>query len=243
MLGHLRAIHEAHGLGVILIGEVSGEQDALDAEHVEAEPQRRHRCDAGRGDDEIVEEVLARQLGKLADGADLHFEQVAVVDALQPERNALAHVAEHDPELGIAIEQSRHDQAHGVKPGLGGEPPTGEIQAVVEIGRHHRRRGLARMEIDRHVLRLGGLEDRPILRRVEILPHRVGVDDQAAETELLSGPLDLPCRRRRILRRDRGEAREPRRIGLHRSRERVVRFSGKPRRQRRVEHLHARRGE
>jgi hypothetical protein len=129
-----------------------------------------------------------------------------------------------------------------MQPGLRGKAPAGEVKAVVEERRHHRRRGLARMEVDRHVERLGRLEDGPVFG-VEILAHRMGVDDHPAEAELPGGALNLPRRRRRILGRDGGKARESSRMSFDRSRKGVIRFRGQSYRQRPVEHLHARRRE
>jgi hypothetical protein len=99
------------------------------------------------------------------------------------------------------------------------------------------------MEVDRHVLRLRRLEDRLVLGSVEILAHRVGVDDDAAEAKPAGGALDLARRLRRLLRRDRGQAGKARRMGFHGRRERIIGLGRQPRRQRAVEHLDARRGE
>ncbi len=144
--------------------------------------------------------------------------------------------------LGKAVERSRHDQAHRVQSGLGGEAPAGEEEPVVEEGRHHRRRGLARMKVDRQVLRLRRLEDRLVLGGVEILAHRVRVDDDAVEAKL-GGALDLARRFHGLLRRDRSQAGKSRRMSLHGVRKRVVGLGRQSRRQRALEHLDARRGE
>jgi hypothetical protein len=96
------------------------------------------------------------------------------------------------------------------------------------------------MDVDGHVERRGGGEDVPKLLVVQILALRVRVDDRAFQAELSHAALELRGSGRRVLRRNRGEAREPRRMGSDCGRELVVGRARERRARRGIENLHAR---
>src|SRR5690242_13132110 len=91
-----------------------------------------------------------------------------------------------------------------------GEAPGRALQLFIsrEIGLDCIRVRHCRMEIDRHIQRLRGLEDAPEFLLVEESALGVAVNHRAFEAELLDATLQLARRGVRIRRWQRGEAGE-----------------------------------
>src|SRR5690606_32770139 len=103
--------------------------------------------------------ALERLHGRVAPGRD--DAAVEEIDPEQPERNALAEMADDDLELREPVEDAAHDQPQHVQARLDAEAIDRAVEAAREERLDHRPRRRLRMEVDGHVERLGGLEDRP----------------------------------------------------------------------------------
>jgi hypothetical protein len=121
-------------------------------------------------------------------------------------------VPDHDPQPREAIEHPGGDDAQQVHPGLDGEPVDRTVQPGLQQRADHRPRRGVRVQVDRRVQVLRGLEDGPELRVVQVLALGVGVDDDAHQAELASAALDFLGRGGRVLGRDRGQPAEPVRV-------------------------------
>ena len=99
------------------------------------------------------------------------------------------------------------------------------------------------MNVDRHVERCGGREDVPELLVVQVLALRVRVDDGAFEAQRPHAALELLGSRCGILWRDGGQPRVARGMSGDGRRELVVRCARERGARRRVEDLHAGRGD
>jgi hypothetical protein len=104
-------------------------------------------------------------------------------------------------------------------------------------------RWLARMDVERHVERRGGFQDRPIFRIVEVFAIRMRVDDEALQAELRHRAVEFRHRCCGRLHRHARESGIARRIGLDRVGEPVVRQPCQREAFVRIELLNARRGE
>src|SRR4029077_10960237 len=97
------------------------------------------------------------------------------------EGKRLAHVTDHDLQLGVAVENAAHDEAQQVQPRLDAEAEDGTVEPGFEHRPDHRVRGRGRVE----VWRLAGIgeraEDRLELRMIEILTTSMAVDLHAPE--------------------------------------------------------------
>jgi hypothetical protein len=99
------------------------------------------------------------------------------------------------------------------------------------------------VQVQRHVERLAGLEDRPALGVVHVETLRVRIDDHTLQAERLDGALDLARRGLGRVRRHRGQRSEAARMLAHRCGHLVVAGDRQLHRGVGVEQLHARAGE
>jgi len=79
------------------------------------------------------------------------------------------------------------------------------------------------VQVERHVERLGALEDHPVFLLVEETPPGVAVDHRALEAELGDAARELVGRCARVGRRERGESGETVRVRLDRLVREIVR--------------------
>ena len=141
---------------------------------------------------------------------------VAVVAAPDAEGQAFAHVAEHDLDSRVLVEQARRHQTQRMHGGLLSERPgRAEQPGVPFVDLRHAGQRVARMQVERRVERGHRAPERPVLRKI-VVDRRIGLVDlgkavhiRAHEAELLHAALKLPRRRVGILHRKRGEAEEP----------------------------------
>ncbi len=166
-----------------------------------------------------------------------------VVDAVEREGQRLADVPDHDLQLGKAVEGARHQDAQGVHAHLDREAVDGPVQAALQQRLDQPLGGTLRVDIDRHVHGLGGLEDRPELLVVEIFAVGVGVDDNPLQAELGHRPLDLLGGGGRVLGRAGGQGGEAGGVGGDLLGDPVVGEGGEADRLVAVHHLHARSGQ
>jgi hypothetical protein len=110
------------------------------------------------------------------------------------------------------VEHPGRDDAQQVHPGLDGEPVDRAVQPGLEQRADHGPRRGVRVQVDRRVQGLRGLEDGPELRVVQVLALGVGVDDDADQAEFGGAAFDFLGRSRRVLRRDSGQPAEPVRV-------------------------------
>ena len=219
---------------------------AIHAEHRLRERNRRRPGHAAGGDVDVLAQVVAgAALQHLPVGvaARAHAGAVHVVDARHPVRQALAQVAEHERQLREAVEHAGDDETQRVQAGLHLEPEDRDVESALEHRPDHAARRRVGMQIDGRVQGLGGLEDRPELRVVQILALGVRVHDDALEPQLRHAALDLFGGVGRILRRDRGQAGEACRVPGDGGRQLIVRVHRQRGRRVGVEDLHARRGQ
>ena len=92
------------------VGPVDREQHVVDAHLHHRAEERGDGEIAAAGDDEILGEILPR---RLLEAARLHREVRVVVEPVEPERQALAHVAEDEFEPRIGVEHARRRRAAG----------------------------------------------------------------------------------------------------------------------------------
>src|SRR5580704_8881906 len=90
---------------------------------------------------------------------------------------------------------------HREAPGGGGE-----IDVALEVGLEHVGMRDRRMQVNRHVQRLGAFEDSPILLVIEKLAANVTIDQGALEAELRNGSFQLFRCRGGVSRRQRSES-------------------------------------
>ena len=131
-----------------------------------------------------------------------------VVEAVEPERERLAEVADDDLEPREPVEDAAGDHPEQVGAGLHREPPDRPVEAGVEQRLDHRSGRGVGVQVDGYVQRLRGLEDVPELRVVQVLAPRVRVDDHPVEAQRRACRARSPRRPVRGLRRDRGQAGE-----------------------------------
>ena len=131
-------------------------------------------------------------------------------------------------EFGIGVEHARQHHADRERRGLHGEAPAGRGDAgmlrhvVLEVKLDHGRVRHAGMEIERHVERLGALEDRPEALVVEEHAVAQPVHHGADEAVLRHDALEFVGGRLGLGRRQRAERGKARGIGRHRRGEPVV---------------------
>src|SRR5215475_13272153 len=115
-------------------------------------------------------------------------------------------MADDDPELGKAIERSTGNDAQQVHAGVDTEPVDRGVESALQQRLDQSRRRTVGMQVQGHIEGLGGGEDIPELRIIEIFTQRVRVDYGAFQPEAADAPLQLFGRLRRSLRCDRRES-------------------------------------
>ena len=118
-----RAVEQPAPVLVRGIGPVDREDDALRAEDHQRAQQRRQGEEAARGDVDVIEDVLGRHALEAG-----HLGWQVVVDAREHEGEHLAHVADHEPQLRMAIEDAAEHHAQDVQAGLRVPAPGGCAQ-------------------------------------------------------------------------------------------------------------------
>src|SRR5712672_3218610 len=185
------AVHPI-GAGLVLDKRVvDREQDAVDPHLHHAAEQRRVGEEAAGGDPEMLAERVAEPVRP---GPVAHQGHV---DAPQQEGQALTEMAEDDLEPGIGVEHAAQHQPDALRRGLHREAPGGaqdvrvllDIILVVDID--DRRMWHRRVHVERHVERLGALEDRPEPLVVEKQAAGQPVHHRALETEPGDGAFEL----------------------------------------------------
>ena len=189
------------------------------------ELDRRLPGDAAVGDVEVLAQVVARLfLQRLHRGIAVraHGGVVHVVEAVQPERQRLAHVADDTCSFGKRSNTPAMMRRSTCRPVSTPKPKIAPSSPRSRNGWIMLRGGVLRVHVDRHVERLGRIEDRPELRIVEVFAVRVRVDDHAVEAELRTPRSISLAALPGVLRRDRRHAREARGVAAHRVGQLVV---------------------
>ncbi|MNE23354.1 hypothetical protein D3C80_1166060 [compost metagenome] len=150
-----------------------------------------------------------------------------VVDAIERERQGLAHMADHHLQLREPVEHARGDHAQDMHARLHAEPIDGSVQTLVQQGLDHGVVRAVRVQIDGRVQSLGRLEDRPELLIIQIFALGVGIDDHPVQAQLRDAPLDLFRRGFGILGRTGGQPGVARGMAPDRVRQPVVGVGGK----------------
>ena len=237
----LDALHPRRRGLVLDVREIDGEQNAIDANLLDAAEHRGIREEAARGDVEVLAERLA-EVDLLVPRAREHR-----VDAPQQERQAFTEVADDDLEVRILFEHTAQDQPHPLRRSLDREAPRRvrdlrEIRNVIlVIGFDHRRVRPRRMYIYRYVQRLRALEDRPEALVVDEKPARKPVNHRAFHPELRHAALELVRGGFRIGRRQRRERLKARRVAAHSVVQAIVRATREAHRELRLHEMRPRR--
>src|SRR2546426_8067226 len=92
---------------------------------------------------------------------------------------------------------------------------TSDVLIAIEIRLHRGERRLPRVEVDRHIERLGTFPNRPVFVVVEEAALLVPMDHRALEAQLLHRAFQLTSRGLRIRRWQRGEPFEARWMLFH----------------------------
>src|SRR5260370_19217052 len=105
---------------------------------------------------------------------------------MNPGRQTFAEMAQDHPEIGTGVEQPGEDQPEEMRASIHREAPGrgGQFDIALKVGLEHVGMRNRRMQVNRHVQRLGTLEDYPIPPVVEELAANVTVDQGAFEAEL-----------------------------------------------------------
>src|SRR5438034_11260556 len=107
-----------------------------------------------------------------------------VVEPIDPEGQRLAHVTDHDLQLGVTVEDAAGDEAPEVQPRLDAEAEDGAVESGLEHRSDHRVGRGGRVYVE-GVAGVGErAEDRIELGVIEILALGVTVDLYAFEAEL-----------------------------------------------------------
>ena len=132
-------------------------------------------------------------------------------------RQALAKVAQNDLQIGKGVVNPREYQPQVVHAGIRRESPRGPRQLViaVEVGFHDGRLRPRRMQVDRNIQGLRGLEDHPVFPVIQKAASRMAVDQGAFQSELFHGPLQFLGGLGRIGGRDGGKTAQSLRVGLN----------------------------
>src|SRR6266481_8782102 len=98
-------------------------------------------------------------------------------------------------EIGAGIEQPSEDQSEEMRASVHREAPSRgrEVLIALEVGFEHSGMRNRRMQIYRHIQRLGTFEDHPILSVVEEFAPNVTIDHGAFEAEFGNRSLQLFC--------------------------------------------------
>src|SRR4051812_1751886 len=179
----------------VLERPVGREQDAVGADLEDRVDQRLRAEVARRGGVEVGVEVVDDLVLRLVLVPPLH-PRVAVVDAPHAVRQAFAHVAEHDLDLGVLVEETRADEAQRVHRGFLAEGPGRPYEPrMAVINLRVCRQWVARMQIEGIAELLDLRPERPVLRQVEI---HGDVGSMICEKPLTSAPLNFrSCMQRR----------------------------------------------
>ena len=193
-VGNSHGVAEAHFLWRVLVRVIHRVQHAIDTDHLLAELDGRLPGNTRVGDVHVVAQIVAdRMLELLHERITLraHRGRVHVVQAIKPERQRLAGMADDELQLREPVKHPAHDHAQHVQAGFCAETEYGAIQPGIQIRLDHCRRGCLRMKVDGHIQRLGRFQDRCELWLVQVVTQRMGVDDYCLETELPDAALHL----------------------------------------------------
>jgi hypothetical protein len=131
-------------------------------------------------------------------------------------------VPDHEPQPREPVEHPGRDDPQQVHARLDAEPEDRAVQARLVQGLDHPVGGGVRVQVDRHVEPLGGLQHGPEPRVVEIAALHVRVGDHPAHAESGDGAFQLGDRRVGVLPGDGGERGEPVGVVAHGLRGHVV---------------------
>ena len=148
------------------------------------------------------------------------------------EGQGLAHVSQHDGQVGIAIEQPAEHEAQEMAGRLDVPAPDRALHlrlVAQDVGLPVR---IGRVDVDRRADLGGALPERQIARVVQVDAVRVTVDHRAHEAEIVDAPLQLVGGRLRVLHRQHREPAVALRVALDLRLQIVVRavrvFDGAP---------------
>jgi len=236
-------LQEGAGLHHRAVGVVDREHDALGADFEQQAEERRREIEAAEGVVHVLPQVIAERALQLG-----QRRLKIAVEPRQHEGQAFAQMADHDLQFRIAVEHAAQDQAKNVNGGLdvpaparGREHPAHFRREAGILRLDHRLRRPRRVHVDRHVERLGALEDRPEEFVVHVAAADVAVDQRAAKAELAHAALQLGCGLVRHHGRQRGEPGEALGMFLHGSAKKLIGVARQRQRFRRVQLLGARR--
>src|SRR5262252_779589 len=116
-----------------------------------------------------------------------------VVQSIQPERQCLAHVTDHDLKVRIAVEYAGHDQAQQVHAHLDAKAKDGPVQPDVQHRTNHRVGRSRRVDVQGLTAFGERAEDRVELGLVQVFALRVAVDLHALKAEAARTAQNLAC--------------------------------------------------